>query len=130
MKGRNSIRPALLSLALPLLLLRALTPEGYMPAAPGSGLLFELCPEGLSAEFVQVLSGHAHHHGHDDTDDSGSGAGTEQCPIGHMLGAAVATDGGPVDAADALTPASLQPANFSAPVATRPSFYRSRAPPA
>ena len=38
------------------LLLRAVSPAGYMPAAAGTGLLFEFCPEGIPAGFMQVLA--------------------------------------------------------------------------
>ena len=88
---------------LPLLLagvtLRALVPAGYMPAAAGSGLLFELCHERLPAGFMAALavddahahhSAHhpahhsAHHHGsHDQHDEHGEGVG--DCSMGHLL---------------------------------------------
>ena len=48
-------RHVILAAALALLSLRALTPDGYMPAAADSGLLFELCPEGMPAEVMQAL---------------------------------------------------------------------------
>jgi len=112
--------------ALAMLSLRALTPEGYMPGSRGSGLLFELCPSGMPVEIMRALGrGHHHHHG-----DPGSGSGTEQCPIGHMLGAAVATDSGLVAAAHVPAPAWLEPASSAVPVSIRPPLYRSRAPPA
>ena len=43
------------------LVLRALMPLGYMPAAPGSGLLFELCPDQLPPG-ISMAHGAAHHH--------------------------------------------------------------------
>ena len=47
------------------LLLRAAIPAGYMSATAGSGLLFEFCPEGIPAEFMQILAGDSgHEHGH------------------------------------------------------------------
>ena len=120
-------RHLILAAALALLSLRALTPDGYMPAAAGSGLLFELCPEGMPAEVMQALgSGHHHHHG-DDADDATVDAG--QCPIGHMLASAVAHD------ADADTDVAPATAEFAAPpvrthIAAAHSRYRTRAPPA
>ena len=118
------------------LALRALTPEGYMPGSRDSGLLFELCPEGMPPEIMRALSGggehHHHHHHHDQgsgQDDGGGMSGTEQCPIGHMLASAVAVD---VDAEAAVLP-SLPPF-VDAPRAvtwqSRVIEYRSRAPPA
>lgn len=123
-------RQILLGTALAVLALRAFTPDGYMPASPGSGLLFELCPDGMPAEVMQALAGdgHNHHHGSvGDTADSVSG--TEQCPIGHMLASAVAHD------ADVVVEFRHVPeVPTTIPViritGQRHSSYRSRAPPA
>ncbi len=72
---------------------RLLTPAGYMPASPDSGLLFELCPDGLPVEVVRALAGgghqHHHHHGGAEADST-----AHQCPVGHMLLAALAVDSG------------------------------------
>ena len=127
---RSTAQRALFIAALAMLSLRALTPDGYMPGSQGSGLLFELCPDGMPAEVMQILAGgHHHHHRHHGKDDSVSVSGTEQCPIGHMLASAIATD---IDA----------PTEFAAGsafiIATTTTFvwrqrvvdYRSRAPPA
>jgi len=121
-------RHVTLAAALALLSLRALTPEGYMPASAGSGLLFELCPEGMPAEVMQALSGGGHHHHHVD-DASGASVDSGQCPIGHMLGSAVAFD------AHADPDPAPATADFTAPqaairIAATHSRYRSRAPPA
>ena len=87
----HSLRPLLLLTAA--MLLRGFVPAGYMPAAAGSGFLFEFCPEGVPAGFMQVLSGDTgqsvHQHGHDHGDESGDG---HHCPIGHMLSSAAAVD--------------------------------------
>ena len=121
-------RHLILAAALALLSLRALTPDGYMPAAADSGLLFELCPEGMPAEVMQALAGGGHHHHHgDDTDGAAVDAG--QCPIGHMLASAVAHD------ADVDTDVAPAAAEFAAPpvrlhIAAAHSRYRTRAPPA
>lgn len=73
------------------LLLRAAIPAGYMPAAAGSGLLFEFCPEGVPAEFMQVLSGDDHHD-HDQMGHGGMDHDDHHCPVGHMLLSAAAVD--------------------------------------
>ena len=83
---------------------RATIPEGYMPSAPGTGFLYELCPSAVPAEVMQVLqarrgvSSHAHHghgghhaaRGDDSVDHSMHEAA--QCPIGHLLASAIAID--------------------------------------
>jgi hypothetical protein len=82
----------LLVAALATLLLRAITPEGYMPGSARSGLLFELCPEGMPAEIMRVLAGDSGHHHHHGPGEESPGSSTEQCPIGHMLASAIAVD--------------------------------------
>jgi hypothetical protein len=109
------------------LALRAVTPEGYMPAAQGSGLLFELCPEGVPAEIMQALSGGGHHHHHGASGDGA--AATGDCPIGHMLSSAVTHDADGVRDIAPDTPtwtiATVRPAQ-----GRRHPTYQSRAPPA
>ncbi len=86
-----------------MLSVRALTPLGYMPASADTGLLYELCPEGVPAEIMRALSGGGHHHhhgGHHGEDNAGP---SESCPIGHMLAPAVAVD---LDAATVVPPSS------------------------
>lgn len=123
-------RHQVLLAALALLSLRALTPEGYMPASSGSGLLFELCPEGMPAEIMQALSGGGHHHHHHGGSESGDiEAGMIDCPIGHMLSSAVAHD------ADTVADLAPEPpvwaiAGARPSQARRQPTYRSRAPPA
>ena len=122
----------LLVAALTTLALRALTPEGYMPGSRGSGLLFELCPEGMPAAVMQALSGgngHHHHHQGHGGDDGASMSGTEQCPIGHMLASAVAVD---IDTQAVFVPARPPLLELPGAVAAqrRVVEYRSRAPPA
>lgn len=128
MRLRYRYRKALLLAAFAMLSMRALTPEGYMPASPGSGLLFELCPEGVPAVVMQALAGPGHHHHHHGAGDAGSKAAAEQCPIGHMLSSAVAVDG---DAAPVTAPDSPEflVAVFLPLVRTRRIAFRSRAPP-
>ena len=125
MRQKDRSRSLLLVVALAMLSLRALTPEGYMPGSRDSGLLFELCPAGMPVEIMRALGG-GHHHHHADQE---SGAGTEQCPIGHMLGTALAVDSGLVVEIHAVTPRPA-PERASAPAPSRITAYRSRAPPA
>ena len=69
-------------------LLRAFVPAGYMPAAPGQGLLFELCDAGVPTSFAAALDEHAHHGGHDAHEDHGAFG---DCSFGHIVaGAAIA----------------------------------------
>ena len=121
-------RHILLVATLATLSLRALTPDGYMPGSAESGLLYELCPDGMPAEIMQSLAGGGHHHHHGGS-DSASVSGTEQCPIGHMLASAVAVDSGSTP--DVLPDA---PVFNDVPVAiffqASVTAYRSRAPPA
>jgi len=112
------------------LALRALAPDGYMPGSADSGLLYELCPEGMPVEIMQALAGdNQHHHHHGDDGEATSASGSEQCPIGHMLASGMAMDSTP--ASDMLPDT---PAYDVAPVAvlfrTPAIGYRSRAPPA
>ena len=111
------------------LILRAATPLGYMPASPGNGLLFELCPGQLPAGVVlrDTASGHEHHHR--STDDN-SPAEPDACQIGHLLTSIAAPDDPDIDQAAVFEP--TDPSTF---VATTPQpatrcAHRSRAPPA
>jgi len=110
------------------LVFRALTPLGYMPAAAGSGLLFELCPEGLPAGLVFQEAGGSshHHHGHDDSQQT---AEPDQCQIGHLLFSAVAAD--PTMAQLDEVPSEIDLTFSSPPTYARltASVYQSRAPP-
>jgi len=126
MKCAARQRMLLLVAALAMLSLRALTPAGYMPGSTGSGLLFELCPAGMPAAVMRALGGnHHHHHG----PDSSSISDDEQCPIGHMLGGAAATD----DAVPIAVPRvriDVEWVRLDVRDATRTVAYSSRAPPA
>ena len=125
------LRQFLFVAALAMLSLRALTPDGYMPGSSGSGLLFELCPDGMPAVVMAALDGTAghHHHHHGNTDDSASVTATEQCPIGHMLASAVAVD---VETQTDIGPdAPTVDVNYLSTTQRRlDSAYHSRAPPA
>ena len=126
LRVRNKL---LLAAFLAVLSLRALTPDGYMPGSKGSGLFYELCPSGMPAEIMQALSGGGHHHHGDHGDDSNPVSGTEQCPIGHMLGSAVAAD---TSEPTEFLPAApeFDDATVTANLQVRHFAYRSRAPPA
>ncbi len=118
-------RHVLLLIALAMLAVRALTPLGYMPAAAGSGLLYELCPEGMPAEVKHALSGGGHHHHH----GGDQGGPSESCPIGHMLASAMAAD---IDTPTVVAP---EPVIFFAPSPVvggqrLQSHQRCRSPPA
>ncbi len=111
------------------LVLRALTPLGYMPASPGSGLLFELCPDQLPAGFeMQGTDASAHHH-HNGLNDSQSVAEPDQCQIGHLLFSAIATGQATLDFSvePAKTGRAFLPNQLLPRLTT--SVYQSRAPP-
>jgi len=84
------------------IVMRAFIPAGYMPAAPGQGLLFELCHDGLPAGFMQALGGHGHHESHSGHGDHEEHSGSGDCSIGHILSLAF------IDEADTTQPA-IQP---------------------
>jgi hypothetical protein len=110
------------------LLLRALIPIGYMPAAAGSGLVFEFCPEGIPKEFVQILAGDsASGHGH-----AGHGEAADDvhhCSVGHLLLSATAVDdSGQAEAIPSHSvPAPVSPRFWTSVSRTT---YHSRGPPA
>ena len=89
--GRPLRNRQALILLLAAILMRAGIPDGYMPSALGSGLLFELCPAGVPAGFMTALTGSDHHH-HDKSNASQSHYDSGQCPIGHLLSSIVAFD--------------------------------------
>ena len=126
-----ALKQAAISALLLGMLLRAVTPLGYMPGTSGDGLLFELCPEQLPPGFVMPESAsakHQHHHGN--SGDSPADAEPDLCQIGHLLFSAMAVDQADVDIDSEQSlpqyfPESAQIVRFS-PL----SAYRSRAPPA
>lgn len=117
-----------LLLLLAALLLRAGIPDGYMPAAPGNGLLFELCPAGVPAGFMQALSGSGHHH-HGDSAASESHYDASQCPIGHLLSAAAAVDDSWQSSIAPDLPVFIESPTLK-PISRAPTNHRSRGPPA
>ena len=128
MNGIRHTRLKPLPLLSAALLLRAASPAGYMPATAGTGLLFEFCPEGIPAGFMQVLAGDAGHD-LDHHDHHGADGDEHHCPVGHLLLSAAAVD----DTCHSIVvPAALAPATtstYSYTSVTR-SNYHSRRPPA
>lgn len=127
------------------LALRALTPDGYMPAAISEGNgPFALCPDGLPAALVARFGLHDHHAGHGPDhdrhhgDDAETGQGHpdrpdgasagDTCDLGHALSVELmaTTDFG-VDPLPAARPASDDAAGPS--VENRVPAPRSRGPP-
>ena len=137
---RRTLRPQIFLALAATLLLRAMIPAGFMPAAIGAGFPLQVCPSGLPDGALARLAGehaaHHHHaghghHGHHDPAGSGDGGhaySAEQCPIAHLIAAAAL----PVSAGPAV-PALPAPA-IVAPVPRHPATaplhqYRSRGPP-
>ncbi len=120
----HRLKPLLLLSAA--LLLRAAIPAGYMPAAAGSGLLFEFCPEGISVEFMQILAGDS---GHDHAGHGGTDDGDHKCPVGHMLLSAAAVDNADHTESAPIPQVLLAVTPYSFTSASH-TYYRSRGPPA
>lgn len=114
-------------------LLRAFVPAGYMPAAPGTGLLFELCHDGMPPAIMAALDGHVHGHAtHGDDGHHAANSETDsasRCDIGHLLSLAV------IDAVDIIETADFPPISFAAAdvprfhCAARTQAFSARAPP-
>jgi len=126
---RPTSRQTALLVLLAGLILRAATPTGYMPATPGSGLLFELCPGQLpvGVSLPGATTGHDHHH-HGAEDDSQPQP--DQCQIGHLLSSAAAVDDTSIGESVGFEPATVT----IPPTVVRRSAYFftqwSRGPPA
>ena len=115
-----------LTLLLAAMALRAIIPVGYMPGSLGGELLFEMCPEGMPTAMVQALGGKHHHGG---GDDEAATPGLEQCPMGHLLTPAAATNSSTTAALEPpYRPVFLEAPRFVALIAT-PIAYFPRAPP-
>jgi len=121
----NRLNPAVLLLAV--LLVRAAIPVGFMPAAAGSGMLVVFCPDGVSPEFMQFLAGDTGPE-HDHMGHGNPGNDTHQCPIGHMLLSATATDDGSSTADMVTFPPPSASASYFFTNITR-THYHSRGPP-
>jgi len=83
--GRSHRRVGLLALAL--LAVQALIPIGYMPAAVSSGMIVQLCPDGIPPGLLAAIAGKpagAHDHHADSAtshDDAGHSEGALDCPF-------------------------------------------------
>ena len=109
------------------LLLRAAIPAGYMPAGADSGPpVSQFCPEGVPAEFMQMLAGgHAEHH-----EDVHAGHSPDhQCPIGHLLLSAAAVDNPWHDDVSLAAPV-FEALPVRVLTGTTRTHYHSRGPPA
>ncbi len=124
------IQSAVVLVLLAGLLLRGLTPLGYMPAAPGSGMLFELCPEQMPMAYSGMsASRHSHHH-HDGDSSQETRGDTDLCKIGHLLFSAIASGDNAVDISPQGNDTPL--VSLASPILPQrtASNYQSRAPPA
>jgi len=113
------------------LALRAATPAGYMPGMPGSGLLFELCPDQLPAGATLApsqTSGHHHHHG-DSTGEEDAPA-ADQCQIGHLLLSSIAIDSDSSIGVEPLPFVATRISNSTDRPSRMRVAWRSRGPPA
>jgi len=143
----RTLRPQIFLALAATLLLRAMIPAGFMPAAIGAGFPLQVCPSGLPDGALQRLAGahanhdhndhhghqghHAHHdqHGHGDGHDGGHAYSAEQCPIAHLLAAAAL----PVSLLPAPPILPAPPVTAPAPrhqAAARVHPYHPRGPPA
>lgn len=130
MVSRPSHRSITLLVLLAGFALRAITPLGYMPAAAGNGLLFELCPDQLPPGIeLPGIAGSQHHH-HHGANEPQTGSEADQCQLGHLIFSALAVDEVNVTAIRVQRPLQRPPLiEVSASLAIL-SAYRSRAPPA
>ena len=132
---RPGLGRRLISFLLLTLVVRALIPAGYMPAAGGS-FPVEICPEGFPS---QLLHGVAHKHGtaHEHSAHTGAGAThhhgssvSDHCVFAGLAGA------GPAPCAASpllpLTALAAQPCDLACPAfrAQRVRIPQPRAPPA
>ncbi len=134
---RRTLRPQIFLALAATLLLRAMIPAGFMPAAIGAGFPLQVCPSGLPQGALARLAGepaaHHHHIQHEHHDAGGSGDGghaysAEQCPIAHLIAAAaLPVSAGP--AVPALPAAVIVAPAPRHPAAARVHHYRSRGPP-
>lgn len=130
MMGIRTKNVAMLALLLGLAL-RAAMPLGYMPAAAGTGLLFELCPDRLPANVTLAGTPASGHHHHSES-DSGSqpAAEVDTCQIGHLLMSAAAIDNTAPELAAVLQPAPTIQLKTAVRWLVTHGDYWSRAPPA
>jgi len=113
------------------LLLRALTPVGYMPGTMGGEFLFELCPEQLPPGIIAPDTGSAtHQHHHNNSGETPSETEADNCQVGHLLFSAIAADQTDSTPIVNLTSSSYSPLLVEYSPYARVFSYQSRAPPA
>ena len=104
-------------------ILQSAIPLGYMPSSIADGIFVELCPDGLSANFVAAITGDHHAHHADD------GSAFEQCEVGQSIQPAAAS----ADFAHTIQKLALAsesyPATEAVFVRLHGNQYRPRAPP-
>jgi hypothetical protein len=129
---RRDYRQLAIACVLAGVVLRALTPLGYMPSSLDNGYLFELCPEQLPAGFkvANVAPGHEHHHNQGGPSSDSPAAAADQCQIGHLLFSAIAADTPMLDLPEAATQDRFIAAAYQLLRRTSVAAYRTRAPPA
>jgi hypothetical protein len=120
---------ALITVLLAGVVLRAFVPAGYMPAAPGKGLLFELCHDGVPAGFMEALGGHGHHSGHAGHGDHDGHSAAGDCSIGHILSMAVIDEVDSPQAAILSAPGIVVSAPLQRLLRGYNGVYSARAPP-
>ena len=110
-------------LALAGFLLQAAIPIGYMPGSIGDGQLVELCPDGLSGEWMAAILGDGHEH-HDNED-----ATFAQCDLGGGVGA-TNIHSGDAHVENSIAAPGILPCSDLLPVSANPGIgYRPRSPP-
>ncbi|MBU2676358.1 MAG: hypothetical protein KJP16_04685 [Gammaproteobacteria bacterium] len=108
------------------ILLNGTIPVGYMPGNLRDGTWAEFCPDGLSADFIEALTGeHGGHNAHHESD----GPSFADCDLGGIAGTDVVIDAPAGDASPntAASKAALAPRLVH--FAPRYSNYRPRSPP-
>ena len=120
---------ALVTVLMAGVVLRAFIPAGYMPAAPGKGLLFELCHDGLPVSFMTALEGHGHHTGHGGHGGHDEHAAAGDCIIGHILSMAFIDEIQSVEPAFQPSPGIFISAPLRQLLRGYSGVYSARAPP-
>jgi hypothetical protein len=116
----------------PVLVLRALIPFGFMPVASDGSLSIEFCPgEGTLPPGVSAAAPHAghlaHHHAHHSGGDPTAPAGDHHAPCLFALSASPAF--APATAAPAITPPAATPLAEAPPTPLfLPAIVRAQSP--
>ncbi|MEM9620901.1 MAG: hypothetical protein AAF993_04580 [Pseudomonadota bacterium] len=117
------MKPRTLSIFVALSLsLHIFVPPGFMPASVSDGWYLKWCPDGMPAEVMHALFGHAHHHAHD------SDASFAQCDLSGLY-ADIDQQPPGLEGADATPPLANPPTVLSLFTSSANPGYFSRAPP-